>query len=1572
MRLWWRLAASCLAFDGSMMLGADSLSSLGASDPFYVDHTYPKLTTPQWVGESDVDAVVVLAIDDMRSPEKYEAYLRPILERLKEKDGKGHVSIMSNALDPSLAKYKDWISEGVSLEVHTLTHPCPLLSQNDFEKAENTYFGGIDLLNHVPGNRPVAYRMPCCDSINSPSPRFYAELFNRSNPAGQFLQIDSSIMCAFTSRDPDLPREWVLNGEGEERFDRYLPFESFVTTIENYPYPYVVGGLCWEFPCMVPSDWEAQNIQGVNHADTVRDWKIALDLTVLKQGVFNLVFHPHGWIKSSQVVELIDYAREKYGRRVLFLNFQEALGRLNKNLLSGNPLRDVSGVDNGVRMVDLNTDGFLDVLIGNESTQVTRIWNPETAGWNEQPLPVRMVDEQGRDTGVKVLRLTEKPEVSLLIRNDAEAGAWTLTERENRWQERSDVIGEFRREGQTIVTRREGRDVGVRIRDFDRDGQSELLTGTENGRVVLEWSDAEKTWGALGFGLPDSVQVVDGEGRDNGVRFADVNEDGYLDLLQSNPEHYSLHLYIPEVVLGFAQGWSREVVDRTRKSSREGIPLIVRSGDRRHNGAWFHSGHLWVQNEETADLPDLVDRRSFASLLTGELPEPLGPEEAIGSMVFDEELSVELVAAEPLMADPVNFEWSADGRLWVVEMGDYPAGLNGEGQAGGRVRVLEDEDGDGRYDRSVTFLEGLNFPTGVMPWGRGVLISAAPEIFYAEDRDGDGVADFREVWFSGFVEGNQQHRVNGFSYGLDNWIYGANGDSGGQIRTSGRAGTVSINGRDFRFDPVMRRFQAIEGRTQFGRERDDWGNWFGNNNPNWLWHYWYPERYLSDDSLVALPDNKRYLGMNDPYVYRVGESLQRFNDVGHRNHVTSGNSPTPYRDDLFDGEYRQSVFISEPVHNVIHREVLSRSGVSFQSRRASGEERREFLASSDPWFRPTGMKVGPDGALYFADMYRLVIEHPEWIPDDVASALNLRSGEDRGRIYRVTPKEKERRRIPDLASLSSVELVGYLKHSNGWVRDTAQRRLVALRDPGAFEELRGLVHQGESETAVLHALWTLDGLGELSLPEVVGVLGSTSGELRRNAVRLSERFLDEVLEGDDDSPNFRLRKAFKASISDCARDVWASVRLQTALSLGTAKGKEWGELVAVMALNESSNDVWYGIEASLAKHAEVVEGMVTHRLTSADFQQKERLYRQLIRLALLERRSPSVRRLVEALLGHEKGEPWEIADVLSDYFLQLERSKLAGKADYDFRVEKGTAWSLSSRNDGRRFLAEAESLLQDDSLGGDVRESIYRFLILLGRSDDALNRLLEADESGVVQLLVLKSIASTHSGEILDELRGAWAHLSPSVRDWAVGRLVRNERTLSRLIRESRDGSWPGLLEMREVQTMARKSSLPELQAVVLGAGRSASGQDSVEQLLTSIFESEANAESGHQVYVENCSVCHRVGETGNEVGPDLRSVSDRSTRGLLTAIVEPNRAVEAKFVGYTVETRAGDVLTGVIESESVNSLTLRTPTGERHTLLRREVIAMQGSGLSLMPEGLGAQVGNQGMADLIAFLQGL
>lgn len=491
------LLSSTLAADGNRLTYLDEFC-----DPYYVGRDFPKLTTPQWVGEKGVEAVVVLAIDDMRDTAKYEAYLRPILERLKKIDGRAPVSIMTCNVDPQDPQLKTWVKEGLTIEVHTVDHPCPLLQGGDFAKAKSTYDRCVDLMNQIPGNKPVAFRMPCCDSLNTPSPRFWAEIFNKTTENGNYLQIDTSVFNITTANDKDLPREIVLDDDGSERFRKYLPFKSFVNTIEDYPYPYVIAGKCWEFPCIVPSDWEAQNIHQPNNPKTVEDMKAALDAVVIKQGTFNLVFHPHGWIRNDQIVELIDHSVAKHGKKVKFLTFREALDRINKNFLMGFPLRNKDGSRNGVQIYDSDGDGRLEVGI------------EATAGFSH---------DRARDLPERVRKL-----------------------------------------------------------------------------------------------LPAGVRYVDGQGRDAGLRFVDVNDDGFDDVIFSNGERYSLHLWKDD-----PEGWSIKVIEGERgKDGGVGpvIPMIVRP-DGTNNGAWFHSRHMWVQNEDTNRLPDLVDRLSFEDMLRSYVPE---------------------------------------------------------------------------------------------------------------------------------------------------------------------------------------------------------------------------------------------------------------------------------------------------------------------------------------------------------------------------------------------------------------------------------------------------------------------------------------------------------------------------------------------------------------------------------------------------------------------------------------------------------------------------------------------------------------------------------------------------------------------------------------------------------------------------------------------------------------------------------------------------------------------------------------------------------------------------------------
>ena len=420
MRRYTPLAIFLLLVSGVAFAGdGNRLTYLDDDNPYYPGTTFPKLVTPQWVGEEGVEAVVVLAIDDMRDPAKYEAFLRPILRRLKQIDGRAPVSIMTNQVQPNDPRLQAWLKEGLSLEVHTMDHPCPLLAKGDFPKALSNFERCVDLMASIPNNRPVAFRMPCCDSLNTVSPRFFTEIFNRTTAAGKFLTLDSSVFNVLTSNDPKLPRDLVVDPSGRDRFLKYIPFEegSFVNTIENYPYPYVISRLCWELPCVTPSDWEANHYHKPNNPITVHDLEAALDAIVLKQGVMNLVFHPHGWIRNDQMVELIDHAVAKHGKKVKFLTFREVQERIDRNLLQGQPLRAANGADNGVRLLDVNNDGFMDVVTGNGAVRQTRIWSPKTQSWTTTDFPCVVA---GARFGV----LQQDGAASVLLNTDGNRGVW--------------------------------------------------------------------------------------------------------------------------------------------------------------------------------------------------------------------------------------------------------------------------------------------------------------------------------------------------------------------------------------------------------------------------------------------------------------------------------------------------------------------------------------------------------------------------------------------------------------------------------------------------------------------------------------------------------------------------------------------------------------------------------------------------------------------------------------------------------------------------------------------------------------------------------------------------------------------------------------------------------------------------------------------------------------------------------------------------------------------------------------------------------------------------------------------
>lgn len=606
------LASAAPAADGNRLAHLDEFS-----DPYYVGLTTPKLVVPQWVGQPGVEAVIVLAIDDMSKVEPYEKHLRPILERLKKIDGRAPVSIMTDVIDPNDPQLQAWLREGLSIETHTRVHACPCLQNRDLAAAKASFDECVDLLATIANNRPVGFRMPCCDSMSSVSPRFFTEVFNKTTPGGRFLSIDASVFNLFTPRDSALPRGLVLDADGREKFGKYVATErGDVNVIEDYPYPYVIARLCWEIPCLMPSDWAGQNRNKPDSPVTLADWKAAVDLAVLKRGALALCFHPHAWMRNDMVAELVDYAATQHAGKVKFLTLREVDELLRRNVLGGQPLRAPggrdNGQDNGARVLDLNGDGYMDAVVANEQVRQTRVWSPESGTWTvtDFPVPLVSVDAQGnrRETGVRFGVLGPNGMAGALVRNESFSGMWHFDGKG--WTPDPKGLVGLELDG-PILTSAGGRDRGVRLHDLDGDGLSELIVGNERQCGVFRL--AADGWTKLPFALPPGTGIVDDGGRDAGLRFADIDGDGRDDLVFSNAQRYSLHLF-----QSMAGGWSRRVAAAERNAG-EAIPMIVRA-DGTNNGAWFHGGHMWVQNEETgANLPNHIFGRPYTQLLTGDV-----------------------------------------------------------------------------------------------------------------------------------------------------------------------------------------------------------------------------------------------------------------------------------------------------------------------------------------------------------------------------------------------------------------------------------------------------------------------------------------------------------------------------------------------------------------------------------------------------------------------------------------------------------------------------------------------------------------------------------------------------------------------------------------------------------------------------------------------------------------------------------------------------------------------------------------------------------------------------------------
>ena len=905
--------------------------------------------------------------------------------------------------------------------------------------------------------------------------------------------------------------------------------------------------------------------------------------------------------------------------------------------------------------------------------------------------------------------------------------------------------------------------------------------------------------------------------------------------------------------------------------------------------------------------------------------QPLSPEESAKKWHVREGYRIELVAAEPVVLDPVAFDWDEQGRLWVIEMADYPLGMDGNGKAGGRVVRLEDTDHDGRYDKRHVIVSDLSYPTGILTWREGVIVTAAPDIFFISP---DGT---KKMLYTGFSTGNQQLRVNGLRWGMDGWVYCAAGahhggyNKGTQIECKLTGEKIDLGSRDFRFNPDTGEFDPQSGPSQFGRARDDWGHWFGVQNSFPLWHYVLQDHYLRRNPHVIPPDPIHQLFPRNPPVYPASSMEKRFHSFDQAGRFTSACGIEIYRDQVLFTDGKTHAFTCEPFHNVVQHHLLKEDGVTFKAVRDPAESKMDFLASEDRWCRPVMVRTGPDGALWVADMYRYMIEHPQWLPQNGKEELlpHYREGDDKGRIWKVV------RASARSGATDSAKAEATFASANGWCRDKAQMKALWSGVGGA--SITGTANI-KAQTA-----WTLLIKGKLTISDCMKLLGDESVHVREQALQMAEK----IDWKDDDS------LPLHDTLAKLVNDKDAKVRLQLACTLGELKFEWAGDLLAELLDAAPADSSLQGAAlSSVLPHLE----RVCAAFPEGGEPENNKAIGMLFRSALATKNEKAISALlseVEAKMHFE-----ELLTILDEKNLSLaEFAKQVTDAKARAAVDQMAA-KLQQAAESIQTAPTMESLalLATDR---EHRETVKALLPELWA------------KTGNAEVLRLVAKLQPQGGEQF--LLEGWDQRTPALRVQILETLLSNDAWTLALLKRPEAKSADASMRARLIKHP--KKNIASLAEKVFADSTSAT-RAAVVQKFKPALKLPGDAARGKTVFASVCISCHKLDGVGLELGPDLRSVAQHDAEKLLNSILDPSAIIEPGFMAYHCTLKSGEQLYGVIATETSASLTLKMAGNVMKSVLRSDVASLRSAGISLMPDGLEAAMTPQSLADLIAYLQ--
>ncbi len=1016
--------------------------------------------------------------------------------------------------------------------------------------------------------------------------------------------------------------------------------------------------------------------------------------------------------------------------------------------------------------------------------------------------------------------------------------------------------------------------------------------------------------------------------------------------------------------------------------------------------------------------------------LATDAPPALPPEESRQLFRLPPGFRIELAVSEPHVADPVAMAFDARGRILVCEIHGYNLEgyldvlqLNKTGELDtqvrripandeavkradkeqyGTVKLLEDKDGDGRIDHSTVLADRLPPCYGVVPARDGVIVFCAPEIIFLADRDGDGAAEVRETLFTGFGVGEMWTRINNPRWGVDNWIYGVSGaGSAGTIGGPRLTAPVSLSSVCFRFRPDGSALEAASGTTHgFGQAIDDWGDRFLCTNQQHAMHVIpIPNGYLVRNPYFAAPDLTRNIsgyghparvyptsqpdpwrrarGADPAWVRFYGEAEATANG-----YFTAASGQSIYQGGQFPPEFYGNHFSVDNAQNLIHRCLLKPDGVSYTAVRPNEHESEEFLTSSEQWFRPVNLTTGPDGALYVVDMYRDIIEDYSAIPRYLQQLYvqSLIAGADKGRIWRIVSEGDRLSKPPDLSRATTAELVLHLARDNYWERTTAQRLILERQDTAAAAALQQLVHTGPTPQARLHALYTLHGLSALTPELLMQGFRDTHFAVRVHALQIADERLSEapeLLAGllplvDDPHPRVRLQLALSLGETDSAAAIDALVQL------AVRHGDEsWMKAAILSSTVESADRMLAAILAddALEGHARgLLRSLVSIIGARRDARQVSETLSALGRLQDDRAIGIQIECLEGLREGLQRGRQTAIGTPQSIAALRL----LLASRDPQVRscaIHVASQIRVQQMLEMQPIFDQQRRLALDDAASADVRRGAIRLLAASPFDDFAgtASKLLDPRQAIEIQLATIEAVQAVDHPSVAALLLKGYSSYTPRLRAAAMAAVFARQERFLVLLQAIERGEVPrsSLDAVRREQLM--NDSRMEIAALARRLLSTDVGTPTRQSVLARYGQSlkrPRDVMRGKEVFDKQCAKCHRLGNQGYEVGPDLLTAKTRADETLLSDVLDPSHQITVGYNQYSVITVNGRVFTGILASETPTSITLRAEEKKDTTILRKDIDEMVASTVSMMPEDLEKEVTVQDVADLLGFLR--